>query len=113
MNKAHKAQDQDTLKDDDGGTPPKGPITVVPDANVLFGDPFVRGVAPRAIIAASNFADITGDEVRNIVKERLGKLVKELRKLTREADSLALKTGVNVWGLDHESKQALSTWDKQ
>ena len=54
------------------------PIRVVADTNVLFNDPFIRGVFPQAIIHAAKFlniklafADITVDELRNIAKEQI------------------------------------------
>ncbi len=115
-----KTKGQNPARKASGGAHPKRPIRVVPDANVLFGDPFLHGVSPQTIIAAAKFtdiklaiADITCDELRNIVRERINKIVDELKEVTRNAGSVELKTGVDTWSLGYKSKQSMDAWEKR
>ena len=108
------------IEENSGKTIPRRAIGIVPDANVLFGDPFLRGVIVQTIIAAAKFIDIglvfgeiTIDELRNLVRERLDTVAKQLNKATTEAESLRLKTGLNVLGLGYKSKEAMKAWEEQ
>jgi hypothetical protein len=96
------------------------PIRIVPDANVLFADPFFQSVAARTILSATQFMDIgivigeiTLDEVRNIVNEQLRTIVKDLGKVTNKAKALNLETGINLYNLGYHLKQASQAWEKR
>lgn len=108
------------IEKNSGKTVPRRAIRIVPDANVLFGDPFLHGVTVQTIIAAAKFIDIglvfgeiTVDELCKLVRERLDTVAKQLDRAITEAESLRLKTGLNVLGLGHKSKEAMKTWEEQ
>ena len=101
-------------------TLPKKPIRIVPDTNVLFSDPFFRSVTAKTIIATVKFtdiqlvfADITIDELGNIVKEQIDEVVSELNRVARKAEALELKAGIQVLILGYESKEAMKAWEKR
>lgn len=95
-------------------------IRIIPDANVLFADPFLHSVAAKTILAAAQFmeielivADVTFDEVHNIVNEQLHGIVSEVNKVIARAKVLKLETGVNQYSLIYNSKKALEAWEEQ
>jgi hypothetical protein len=96
------------------------PFRIVPDANVLFADPFFQSVAAKTIISATQFMDIglvigevTFDEVRNIVNEKLRAIVSDLGKAAIKAKTLNLETGIDQYRLGYNLKQALQAWEKR
>lgn len=108
------------MEKNSGKAIPKRPIRIIPDTNVLFGDPFLYGVIVQTIITAAKFLDIrlvfseiTIDELRNLMMGRLDTVAKQLNRAITEAESLRLKTGLNVLGLGYKSKEAMKTWEKR
>jgi hypothetical protein len=96
------------------------PIRIVPDANVLFADPFFQSVAAKTIVSATQFMEIvlvigevTLDEVRNIVNEQLRTIVSDLGKVANKAKTLNLETGIDQYGLGYNLKQASQAWEKR
>jgi hypothetical protein len=113
-------EEQKIMEKNSGKTIPKRPIRIIPDANVFFGDPFLRGVIVQTIITAVKFIDIglvfseiTIDELRNLLMERLNTVAKQLNRAITEAESLRLNTGLNVLGLGYKSKEAMKTWEER
>jgi hypothetical protein len=96
------------------------PIRIIPDANVLFADPFLLSVAAKTILAAADFmeiklviSEVTLDEVGNLVEEQLNSLIKDLNKTIQKARNINFETGVNEYGLVYESKKAFNEWKKR
>lgn len=96
------------------------PIRVVPDANVLYGDPFLRSVTAQAIISASKFidiklvvGDITVDELRGLLTEQLKTAVRTLGDAIRRAELLEFETGVSVLGFGHKSREVIKAWEER
>lgn len=96
------------------------PIRIVPDANVLFADPFFQSVAAKTIISATQFMDIglvigevTLDEVRNIVNEQLRTIVSDLGKVASKAKTLNLETGIDQYRLGYNFERASQAWEKR
>jgi len=100
--------------------PTMSTIRIVPDANILYGDPFLESVSARAIAAASQFidskltlADLTIDELRGLLKEQLEDIVRQLTVLTQKAASLKIDSGVNKWLLNPQIKKAEQAWESR
>ncbi len=98
----------------------KKPIRIVPDANVLFTDPFFQSIAAKAIEAAGRYmdikltvGDITLDEVRNIFNEQLEAMVNDIKRVVGRAEAIKLETGVNKYVLGFNSKKSFEAWEER
>jgi hypothetical protein len=99
--------------------PIKSPIRIVPDANILFDDPFLKSVTARTITETSSiadiklvFSDVTIDETRNNVSEQLEKITDYVVAKGKKAEWFELKTGIETLRLPYEKNKAMKAWEE-